>query len=251
MIFTDIDQWLVSVDEKAIDLIDLGPAETWDERGDIIYDIVVRATSETLHYSYTKDNVKEVAEKSLFKSVLISGGKLIPKEIDKISESYKLLTSIKKYISENLANKIAIELKRQWLKDKGVQKYLKKLEKDIYSIFLGVGEYETKNPHRPADLLLNGILYKCHIAFEKKSFYSKNNKIAEFINTLYNKEVFPSKSGAELIRKRINYLFKTKSEKSMEEQWNEMFKYRSSRFGLRFDMTGKGTLINSNPSDTA
>ena len=241
-IFTDFNDWLMSVDEKAIELIAIGPEETREYRGDVIFEIVLRATSESMHYSLTSDDAREIAEKSLFKNALLSRGELIPEEIGKLSESYRLLSSIKEYLSEKLTKELTKELKRKWLKDRDVKKYLKQLENEIQALFIGIGEYRTKKPHRPSDLLLNGILYKCHVAFERKSFYSRNNKIAEFINILYNKEIFSSKSGADLVRKRINYLFRTKSEKSMEKQWREIFKYASARFGYQFDLEGKGTL---------
>ena len=241
-IFTDFNDWLMSVDEKAIELIAIGPEETREYRGDVIFEIVLRATSESMHYSLTSDDAREIAEKSLFKNALLSRGELIPEEIGKLSESYRLLSSIKEYLSDKLTKEITKELKHKWLKDRDVKKYLKKLEKIIHLLFIGVEEYKTKEPHRPSDLLLNGILFRCHVAFERKSFYSRNNKIAEFINILYNKEIFPSKSGAELVRKRINYLFRTKSEARMQKQWLEIFKYASSRFGLQFDSEGKGTL---------
>ena len=241
----DFNDWLSSVDQKAIELIDIGPDDTRDYRSDIIFEIVLKATCESLHYSHMSDNVKAIARKALFKSVLMSEGRLIPKEIRKMSESYRTLAKLKNYISEKLASIITVELEEKWLKDPFIKSYLKMLEKDIHDLFIGVGEYKTRGPHRPADLLLNGVLYKCHLAFKKENYYSKNIKIAEFINTLYNREVFPSKSGADLVRKRIDYLFRTKSEKSMEKQWREIFKYVSSRFGIRFDLEGKGTLLES------
>ena len=239
------------MDEKAIELIAIGPEETREYRGDIIFEIVLRATSESIHYSHTSDNAKEIAEKTLFKNVLLSSGNLIPKEIGKLSEAYRLLSSIKEYLSEKLTEEITKELRGRWLEDKDVKKYLKQLEKEIHTLFTGVGEYKTRGPHRPADLLLNGVLYKCHLAFKKENYYSKNIKIAEFINTLYNREIFPSKSGADLVRKRIDYLFRTKSEKSMEKQWREIFKYVSSRFGIRFDLEGKAALLETSTGVTA
>ena len=165
------------MDEKAIELIAIGPEETREYRGDIIFEIVLRATSESIHYSHTSDNAKEIAEKTLFKNVLLSSGNLIPKEIGKLSEAYRLLSSIKEYLSEKLTEEITKELRGRWLEDKDVKKYLKQLEKEIHTLFTGVGEYKTRGPHRPADLLLNGVLYKCHLAFKKKNYYSKNVKI--------------------------------------------------------------------------
>ena len=251
LIFTDFNDWLTSVDEKAFELIDIGPDDTSEYRADIIYEIVIRATSESLSHSNTSDNPKEIANKALFKSVLISKGRSIPKEIRRMSESYKTLAKLKNNISEKLTNNITMELEEKWLKDPDVKSFLKKLEKDIHDIFIGVGEYKTRGPYRQADLLLNGVLYKCHLAFKKQNYYSKNIKIDEFINTLYNREVFPSKTGGDLVRKRINYLFKTKSEESMEKQWKEIFKYASSRFELRFDLEGKGTLLETSTGATA
>ena len=250
-IYKDFNVWLSSVDQKAIELIDIGPDDTREYRSDIIFEIVIRATSESLHYSHMGDNAKEIAKKALFKSVLMSEGRSIPKEIRRMSESYKTLAKLKNNISEKLANNITIELEQKWLKDPDVKSYLKKLEKGIHDLFIGVGGYKTRGPYRPADLLVNGILYKCHLAFKKKNYYSKNIKIAEFINTLCNREVFPSKSGGDLVRKRIDYLFRTKSEKSMEKQWNEIFKYAIYRFGTGFDLEEKETLLESSSSVTA
>lgn len=251
MKFTEFDEWLTSVNQKALELIDIGPKQTREYRADIIFEIVGRAISESLHYSRMGDNAKEIASKALFKSVLMNDGRSIPKEIRRMSESYKSLAKLKNNISEKLANNITVELEEKWLKDPDVKSFLKKLEKDIHDLFIGVGEYKTRGPHRPADLLLNGVLYKCHLAFKKKNYYSKNIQIAEFINTLYNREVFPSKTGGDLVRKRINYLFKTKSEESMEKQWKEIFKYASSRFELRFDLEGKGALLETSTGATA
>ena len=250
-IFTDFNDWLTSVDEKAIELIAIGPEKTREYRADIIFEIVGRAISEALHYSHMSDNAQEISKKALLKSVLMSEGRLIPKEIRKMSDSYKTLAIMKNNISEKLTNNITMELEVKWLKDPDVKSFLKKLEKDIHDLFIGVGKYKTRGPHRPADLLLNGVLYKCHLAFKKENYYSKNIKIAEFINTLYNREVFPSKTGGDLVRKRINYLFKTKSEESMKKQWKEIFKYASSRFELRFDLEGKGTLLETSTGATA
>ena len=250
-IYKDCNDWLASVDQKTFELIDIGPKQTREYRADIIYEIVIRATSESLSHSNTSDNAKEIAKKALFKSVLVSEGRSIPKEIRRMSESYKTLAKLKNNISEKLTNNITMELEEKWLKDPDVKSFLKKLEKDIHDLFIGVGGYKTRGPYRPADLLVNGILYKCHLAFKKKNYYSKNIKIAEFINTLCDREVFPSKSGGDLVRKRIDYLFRTKSEKSMEEQWREIFKYASSRFGIRFDLEGEGTLLESSTVATA
>jgi len=249
-IFTDFNDWLTNVDEKAIELIDIGPDDTRESRSDIIFEIVLKATSESLHYSHMGDNAKEIAKKALFKSVFKNEGRLIPKEIRKMPESYRVLAQLKNNISDKLTSEITMELEQKWLKDPDVKRFLKKLEKDIHDLFIGVGEYKTRVPHRPADLLLNGVLYKCHLAFKKKNYYSKNIKIAVFINTLCNREVFPLKSGGDLVRKRISYLFRTKSEKNMEKQWSEIFKYESSRFGIRFDLEGKGTLLETSTGVT-
>ena len=138
-IFTDFNDWLTSVDEKAIELIAIGPEKTREYRADIIFEIVLKATSESLHYSHIGDNAKEIAKKALFKSVLMSEGRSIPKEIRRMSESYKTLAKLKNNISEKLANNITIELEQKWLKDPDVKSFLKKLEKDIHDLFIGVG----------------------------------------------------------------------------------------------------------------
>ena len=236
MSFTDFNEWITNAEYKALELIDIGPEEKREFRGDMIFEILLKATNESVHYSYTEENAKEIVKESLFKIALSSDGKLIPPELSKIAKSYKSFAVIRKHLSKELSNMVLEELRSNWLEDEDVTDYIQKRGEDLRHLLIGAGTYGTKQPHRPADLLLNCILYKCHLAFERKSLYKRNNKIAEFINALYNREIFPSTTGAELVRKRINYLFKTKSEERLEKQWQEIFKYPSSRFGLRFDL---------------
>ena len=62
MLFTDFNEWITNAEYKALELIDIGPEEKREFRGDMIFEILLKATNESVHYSFTEEKAKEIVK---------------------------------------------------------------------------------------------------------------------------------------------------------------------------------------------
>ena len=221
--------WVRLIDQTADNLINLGPKKKRRKRSDAIKEIVETLKQNSLFFVTHLKDPRSFAEAAVFQFALLGKGNLLPEKLSEFVKSFQAYKTLKRYISEEIAQIILKRLKEFWRKDPAVLEHIQTIEQSMKKMYKGVLPVKEKVPRRRKDLFLDGLLIQCHLAYDKDIPYGGNGRVAEFVNAVYSEEIFPLDTGAERVRKRIEYIIEnadgeTENEKydSLERQWREV-----------------------------
>jgi len=212
--------WLKEVEESADALIEIGPKETKAKRSKAIKAIISKVKTRSLFYvTYMKD-LSSFAEEAIFQ-LAQKGLMKEHKEFQESLQAYKILNP---YLSEEISTAVLKELKGHWLKDPVIKKRILTIEKNMRKLYKGVRAVKVKVPRRRKDLLLDSLLIQCDLAFDKTVPRGRNGKIAKFVNAVYGEEKYPNKTGAERVRKKIDYILKTAKGDTLDKRYSSLIR---------------------------
>jgi len=212
--------WLKKVEESADALIENGPKETRAKRSKAIKAIVSKVKMRSVFYvTYMKD-LSSFADEAIFK--LAQKG--LMKEHNEFQESLQAYNLLNAYLSKDMSIAVLNELKGHWLKDRVIKRQILTIEKNMRKLYKGVRAVKVKVPRRRKDLFLDSLLIQCDLAFDKTVPRGRNGKIAYFVNAVYGKEIYPNKTGAERVRKKIDYILKTAKGATLDKQYSSLIR---------------------------
>lgn len=212
--------WLKKVEESADALIENGPKETRAKRSKAIKAIITKVKMRSLFYvtylkdpsSFAEEAIFQLAQKGLVKEL---------KEFQESLQAYKILNA---YLSEKISTAVLKELKGYWLRDPAIKKQILTIEKNMRKLYKGVRAVKVKVPRQRKDLFLDSILIQCDLAFDKTVPHGRNGKIAKFVNAVYGEEKYPDKTGADRVRKKIDYILKTAKGDTLDRRYSSLIR---------------------------
>jgi len=212
--------WLAAVEEKADDLIRIGPEAKRDKRSRAINAIISKVKMSALFYvSYLKDPYS-FAEEAVFQLAQFA---LLGKELKEFQRVFKAYRVINNYISEEISTVLYNELKARWRSDPLIKKRVLIIARNMKKFYKGVRPVKVKVPRKQKDLFRDALLIQCALLFDNKRHNGRNGKIGAFVNAVYAEEKYPStKQGTDNVRKQISYVQKTAKGDTPEERINTL-----------------------------
>ena len=213
-------EWLAAVEEKAEDLIKIGPEAKRDKRSRAINAIISKVKMSALFYaSYLKDPYS-FAEETVFQLAQFG---LLGKELKEFQRVFKAYKVINNYISEEISTVLYNELKARWRSNPLIKKQVLIIARNMKKFYKGVRSVKVKVPRRRKDLFRDALLIQCALVFDNKRHNGRNGKIGAFVNAVYAEEKYPStKQGTDNVRKQISYVQKTAKGDTPEERINTL-----------------------------
>ena len=213
-------EWLAAVEEKAEDLIKIGPEAKRDKRSRAINAIISKVKMSALFYvSYLKDT-ESFAEEAVFQLAQFG---LLGKELEKFQKAFKAYKFLKSGVSKEMSTALYKELKKKWRNDPLVKKQVLIIVQNMKKKFKCIRPVKVKVPRRRKDLFRDELLIQCALLFENKKHNGRNGKIGAFVNAVYAEEKYPStKQGTDNVRKQISYVQKTAKGDTPEERINTL-----------------------------
>ena len=213
-------EWLAAVEEKAEDLIKIGPEAKRDKRSRAINAIISKVKMSALFYvSYLKDPYS-FAEEAVFQ--LAQTG-LLGKELEKFQKAFKAYKFLKSGVSKEMSTAFYKELKKKWRNDPLVKKQVLIIAKNMKTKFKGIRPVKANVPRKRKDFFRDALLIQCVLVFDSKSHHGRNGKIVAFVNAVYAEEKYPlNKKGVDRVRKQISYVLKTAKGDTPEERINTL-----------------------------
>ena len=217
--------WLVNVISKAENLINRGLKKR-ERRSKIIYEIVfvcIKAIGSWLKINDAGTTLINLAE--------ISGGNLLPTELENFRERYHALKILKKDLDEKTYFNIKTNLDNDFLSSPESQDYIKKMNKRIYNLHKRVKKRKVDTGGAPNYPLRNNILFKCDSAFGHNCSPIVHERIALFVNAIFSDEGFDVQNANESVRHAIEYIIDNAEGETiegkqsyLEKEWDNLRK---------------------------
>ena len=213
-------EWLAAVEEKAEDLIKIGPEAKRDKRSRAIKVIISKVKMSALFYvSYLKDT-ESFAEEAVFQLAQFG---LLGKELEKFQKAFKAYKFLKSGVSKEMSTALYKALKKKWRNDPLVKKQVLIIAKNMKTKFKGIRPVKANVPRKRKDFFRDALLIQCVLVFDSKSHHGRNGKIVAFVNAVYAEEKYPlNKKGVDRVRKQISYVLKTAKGDTPEERINTL-----------------------------
>lgn len=204
--------WLVNVISKAENLINRGLKKR-ERRSKIIYEIVFVCIKAIGFWLKIKD-----AGTTLINLAEISGGNLLPTELENFREHYHALKILKKDLDEKTYFNIKKKLDNDFLSAPESKDYIKEMNERIVNLHKRVKKKKVDTGGHPKYPLRDIILFKCDSAFDHKCSQIVCERIALFINAIFSDETFDVKKANDSVRHAIEYIIDNAEGETIEEK---------------------------------